>query len=196
MSKPGFAPSFSFIPLLLAALFLPAACGLGSNGLLREMKNAPASFHFIDNVPFFPQSEYMCGPAAMASVVGYWGRHEDMSDVAKSVYLEKLKGTLPIDLLIYARERGFDAAYYRGSLDDLRKKISQKTPLILFLNLGYDFYPVGHYIVVTGYSDRFRAVVAHSGTESEEVFTYDELLRDWGKTDFSTLLITPKGGKQ
>lgn len=195
MSKSGLNP-FLFKFLLLAALVLPAACGLSGGNLLNDIKNDPASFHFIEGVPMYPQNEYMCGPAAMASVVGYWGLHEKMSDVAKEVYEEKLNGTLPIDLLIYAKGKGFEASYYKGSLDDLREKVSKKTPLILFLNLGYDFYPVGHYIVVTGYSDRFRAVVAHSGTESEQVFTYDELLRDWGKTDFSTLLITPKGGKK
>jgi len=181
--------------LLLAALVLPS-CGLLSNNLLKDIKNDPASFHVIEGVPFFPQNEYMCGPASMASVVGYWGLHEEMKDVAKEVYQEKLSGTLPIDLLIYAKDKGFEASYYKGSLDDLREKVSKKTPLILFLNLGYDFYPVGHYIVVTGYSDRFKAVVAHSGTESEQVFTYDDLLSVWGKTDFSTLLITPKGGKK
>ncbi len=195
MSKPGFIALFFFKLLLLAALILPAACGLTANNLLNGIKNDPASFHLIEGVPFYPQNEYMCGPASMASVVGYWGLHEDMLDVAKEVYEEKLSGTLPIDLLIYAKGKGFEATYYKGSLDDLRVKISQKTPLILFLNLGYDFYPVGHYIVVTGYSDRHRIVIAHSGTESEQVFTYDELLRDWGKTDFSTLLITPKGAK-
>lgn len=179
----------------MAALVLPA-CGIAFNSLLNDMKNDPASFHVIEGVPMYPQNDYMCGPASMASVVGYWGLHEEMSDVAKAVYEEKLKGTLPMDLLIYAKEKGFEASFYKGSLDDLREKVSKKTPLILFLNLGYDLYPVGHYIVVTGYSDRFKAVVAHSGTESEQVFTYDELLSVWAKTDFSTLLITPKGGKK
>ncbi len=194
MARPWFTFHSFFKILLITVLFLPAACGIARDNILKDIKKDPASFHLIEGVPFYPQNEYMCGPSSLASVIGYWGVRTDMKDVAKEVYEEKLKGTLPIDLLIYAKEKGFDAAYYKGGIEDLKEKISDKTPLILFLNLGYDFYPVGHYIVVTGYSDKYGAIVAHSGMESEAVFTYDELLRDWGKTDFSTLLLKPKGG--
>lgn len=181
-------------PSVILLFFLLLGCGrINHDGVIRDIGINPGSGFYLSGVPFFPQNEYMCGPAALASVVGYWGKDAEMKDVAKEVYQEKLKGTLPLDLLIYAKEKGFEAAYYKGSLSDLREKISSGTPLILFLNLGYDFYPVGHYIVVVGYNDRMEAVVAHSGMNREEVFTYRELLGSWEKTNFSTLLVRPKG---
>ncbi|MBI5588547.1 MAG: C39 family peptidase [Deltaproteobacteria bacterium] len=173
---------------------LAVSCsGPGRSALLKDSSAAMAAGSYIKGVPFFPQNEYMCGPAALASVVGYWGEKAGMRDVEKEVYEEKLKGTLPLDLFIYAKEKGFDAVYYKGSMADLREKIRGGTPLILFLNLGYEIYPVGHYIVAIGYDDKSKAVIAHSGMTEEDVFTYDELLKSWGKTGFSTLLVRPKG---
>lgn len=155
--------------------------------------NGPQAGSYIQGVPFYPQDRYMCGPAALASVIGYWDGGSGMKEIAKGVYEEKLKGTLPVDMLLYAREKGYSASYYKGGIDDLKEKIKGKTPLILFLNLGYESYPIGHYIVAVGYDDRLKAVIAHSGLKKEEVFTYDGLLSSWGKTGFSTLLVEPKG---
>ena len=189
----------AILPSLLLALAVLAASGCATASretVLKDIRENPSSGHLIGNVPFFPQSELMCGPASLASVIGYYGVKRDMKDVAREVYEEKLKGTLPIDILIYAKGKGFDAKFYRGGLEDMREKIRNKTPLILFLNLGLESYPVGHYIVAVGYNDRLRAVIAHSGVNREEVFGYDYLVTAWEKTGYSTLLITPGGGNE
>ncbi|MEE9615093.1 MAG: hypothetical protein V3W31_09160, partial [Thermodesulfobacteriota bacterium] len=107
------------------------------------------------------------------------------------VYTEKLKGSLSMDMLIYAKEKGLDAEFYRGGLEDLKARIREGRPLILFLNLGHELYPVGHYVVVLGYNDKMEVVIAHSGKKSEEVLPYRSFLRSWEKTGFSTLLIKP-----
>ena len=73
----------------------------------------------------------------------------------------------------------------------MKKRVREGTPPILFLNLGLDIYPVGHYIVVTGFSDPDGVIIAHSGREKDKVMTYRELIDSWKKTDFSTLLVTP-----
>lgn len=156
----------------------------------------PAEGLYIEGVPFFAQDEYMCGPAALASVIGYYGAGTDMGDVAREVYSSKLKGTLPMDLLIYAREKGFEAKYYKGSMDDLRGSLKRKEPLILFLNLGYSFYPVGHYIVAVGMDEGSSVVFAHSGMEKEQAYPISELQEAWSKTGYSTLLVRPKARQE
>ncbi|HLC18200.1 MAG TPA: C39 family peptidase [Thermodesulfobacteriota bacterium] len=180
--------------LVLSLLLIASTgCSLRTGGaVLEEIRANPGAGHFIEGVPFFPQDEQMCGPAALASVMGYYGAGSGMEAVAARVYEERLKGTLPVDLLIYAKEKGFRAQYYRGSLEDLKERLSEDKPLILFLNLGIPEYPVGHYIVAVGYNDRVKAVVAHSGVHREKVYSYRGLLKHWGKTGFSTLLITPE----
>ncbi|OGQ57800.1 MAG: hypothetical protein A3J24_02230 [Deltaproteobacteria bacterium RIFCSPLOWO2_02_FULL_53_8] len=146
---------------------------------------------YIEGVPFFPQKERKCGPAALASVINYWGGSVTLDKAASQVFNERMAGTLPMDMLIYAKEAGYDAMFYNGGLDDLKRKLSDKIPLILFLNMGYDLYPLGHYIVVVGYDDNAKTVLAYSDKDAKAVFTYEALDSAWGKTNYSTFLIKP-----
>lgn len=168
-----------------------AAALLGCAGPASVVR-APDAGLYIEGVPFFPQDEYMCGPAALASVIGYYGTEAGMEAVAAEVYSEKLKGSLPMDLLLYAKAKGFEAKYYKGSMAGLKESLTRNEPLILFLNLGYSFYPVGHYVVATGMDDAAGVVFAHSGMEKEQAFTMKALEKSWSKTGYSTLLVRPK----
>jgi ABC-type bacteriocin/lantibiotic exporter with double-glycine peptidase domain len=183
-------------PLFLSFLLLtpPGCATVRLDDVVRAARDDPEGEKgkFIEGVPFFPQNELMCGPAALASVLNFYGHKADLNEVSREVYRAGLKGSLSMDLFISAKERGFDVRYYRGGLEDLKARLRENSPLIVFVNLGYDFYPVGHYMVVVGYNDDMEVVVAHSGTTRGKVFAYGEFLDDWGKTGFSTLLIKPK----
>ena len=185
---------FVFI-LFLSPIALTACGGPAREAVLKDIHDNPGVGAFIKDVPFYPQNESMCGPAAIASVTGFYGDKVTLSEAAKGVYVAGLKGTLPVDLLIYAKEKGFDAEYYQGGFKDLKARISGGRPLILFLNLGFASYPVGHYITAVGFDDGLKAVIAHSGMNREEVFTYESLADAWEKTGYATLLVTPGAGK-
>jgi len=182
--------SFKKALMILAAAFI---VGCASNA---GIPPSPEAGPFIEGVPFYPQDEYMCGPAALASVMGFYGEPGSMDSVASEVYAARLKGTLPMDLLIYAKEKGFEAKFFRGSMDALKESLVRKEPLILFLNLGYEFYPVGHYVVAVGMDEASKVVYAHSGMKKHERFTMKELERSWSKTGYSTLLVRPKAGQE
>lgn len=163
--------------------------------VLDDIEANPYAGAYIKGVPFFMQNTSLCGPAALASVMNYYDVGENVESIAARVYQEKLNGSLPIDLLLYAKEKGFQATFYKGSMDDLRFHTAHNTPLILFLNLGSMLYPIGHFIVVVGYNDNYKSVLAHSAMEYEKVYSYEELDKLWSKTDYSTLLIRPQGGR-
>lgn len=198
MKNPGLRAALLALALLL--VILPGCGGIliDTRHIIEEIEASPDKGSFIREVPFYPQDQYMCGPASLASLVAYWGAPgiADIDESVSEVYQAKLKGTLPIDMLLFAKEKGMDAVYYKGSLDDIREKIARKEPLILFLNLGLESYPVGHYIVVVGYSDISGMVIAHSGIDKDRAYTYGELEKAWSKTNYSTLLIKPKGGRR
>ncbi len=177
---------------VIIIFFLLSGCVSLDIAILKEnIKNDPKAGAYIEGVPFFPQDKNLCGPASLASVLAFYDVMIDSEAIKEAVYLPDLKGTLPIDILIYARKSGFKSTYYNGDMDDLKKQISLNKPVILFLNMSHVLYPKGHYIVVTGYDDTTSSVIAHSGKDKETIFSYKKLESLWGKTDHATILIEP-----
>src|SRR3972149_2105951 len=177
------------IPLFILLYGCSADSGIIKEGLY---KNPDAGF-YIKDVPFFPQERYHCGPSSLARVMNLYGISGSEEDIAKEIYNPKLIGTLSIDMLQYARAKGFNASYHKGNIEEIKKEISAGRPVILFLDLGYSFYPVRHYIVAIGYDDARGYLIAHSGIEKDKTFSYKEIQTAWERTGFGTILILPKG---
>jgi hypothetical protein len=142
-------------------------------------------------VPFFPDDTDQCGPATLASVLTYWGIQADPQALKEEIYLPRLQGTLPLDLLLAAQARGLKAEIYQGSLDNLKSELAEGHPLVALLDLGVVIFPQGHYVVVTGYDDQRQGVYVHSSLEKDVFIPYDRFLRSWAKTGRWTLLATP-----
>lgn len=148
--------------------------------------------HYIKDVPFFPQDENYCGPASLASVLGYWGHNISQEEVAREIYTPQIKGSITVDMANYVKKKGFDATSFRGDIERLKTEIDKGHPLILFLNLGYSIAPRRHYIVVLGYDESRKAVIAYSGREKDILIPYEELLKSWERTGYWTLVVLPK----
>ncbi len=147
---------------------------------------------YIKGVPFYPQEDFYCGPAALSSILNFYGLMTNQEEIAKEVYVPKLKGALTVDLLNYAKRNGFHATFYKGSLEDLKKSIKARRPLILFLNLGSDFFPVRHYLVVIGIDDSEENIITYSGREKNKVYSFEALIKAWKRTGYGTLQVLPK----
>lgn len=150
--------------------------------------------HYISDVPFFPQSKYQCGPAALASVLNYHGCRVTPEEIAEAIYKKRLKGTLSIDLTLFARRMGFNARTLKGSISDLKGHISRDRPLIVFQDLGYPLLPIRHFSVVIGYDDAEGILILHSGKRKNKVISYEKFLRSWAEMDYWTLLVLPSRG--
>lgn len=195
---------YAIAAIFMAALFLAGCAGPGPGAVIEEIGEDASSGAYIPGVPVIEQRTGTCGPAALATVFAYYAGKSGppgppgppgpgMEDVADAVFNEDLGGSLPVDLFLFARESGYGAKYYRGSIDDLRENISAGRPLILFLDLGTGPVRAGHYVVAVGYGDTSGLVILHTGTNREETMTYGRLDRSWSRTDYSTLLVTPRG---
>jgi hypothetical protein len=144
------------------------------------------------DVPFFPDGTDQCGPSALASVLTFWGRAETPASLKPELYRPKLKGALTVDLLLAAQNRGLSADTPEGGLARVKKELDEGRPVIAFVNLGFRFYPIGHYIVVTGYDDGREIIVAHSGTRRDSLISYGKFDTVWEKTNRWFLLIQPR----
>lgn len=171
--------------------------GFSSTGGMKSAQgsavHAGASHHIP--VPFFPDNTDQCGPATLASILTYWGVPTDPLALKGEIYLPRLRGTLPLDLLLAAQARGLKAEAYQGSLENLKSELEAGHPLVAFLNLGYTFFPQGHYVVVTGYDDRRQGVYVHSSLDRDVFLPYERFVQGWGKTGRWTLLVLPQSGQ-
>lgn len=150
----------------------------------------PESSHnnkIIENVPFFPQDAYKCGPASLASVLNYYGVNESPDDITRQIFSKGAKGTLTIDMFLYAENKGMYVKQYIGNIDDIRKNIDSNNPLIVLVDYGIYFYKKNHFMVIVGYNE--KGIVVNSGKRKGQFIFYDDFLKIWEKTNFWTLLI-------
>lgn len=143
----------------------------------------------IENVPFYPQGKNQCGPASLASVLNYWGVALSPKEISDAIWSPGARGTLDLDMVMYARRKGFNARQYAGSVDDLIRSIQQKIPLIVLVDEGFWIYQRDHFMVVIGY--RTEGPIVHSGTKARHPIPWSDFLRSWEKTKFWTLRINP-----
>lgn len=148
--------------------------------------------HHLVGVPFFPDSTDQCGPATLASVLTFWGAPTDPRSLREEIYLNHLRGTLPLDLLLAAEARGFKAEAYLGSTDNLREELAAGHPVIAFLDLGFLMFPQGHYVVVTGYDAQRQGFYVHSGLERDAFLSDSRFVKSWDKTSRWTLRVLPQ----
>jgi ABC-type bacteriocin/lantibiotic exporter with double-glycine peptidase domain len=174
-------------PLLL--LIFPLIVGCAS---VASPPKEPGADRLL-NVPFFPDIGQRCGPASLASVMNYWRVPVTVNEVAQDVFRADLHGSLPFDLVHFPQKRGLEATSYFGGPEDLRYHLRQGHPLITFVNLGNSLFPVGHFLVVIGYTEDGKWVIAHSGGERAKRIPYERFIASWAKMDYWTLLILPKG---
>ncbi len=152
--------------------------------------NGPQSSHLIENVPFFPQEIYQCGPASLAGVLNYWGTLITPKEIASEIYSRSAKGTLNIDMVLYAEKKGLKADFYQGSVKDLKDKINSGFPLIVLVDYGFGMVQQNHFMVVVGHDD--NGIIANSGRERLKSISLKGFNKSWKKTNFWTLWITPR----
>ena len=143
------------------------------------------------NVRFFPDHTDQCGPSALASVLSFWGKAADPSQLKKEMYVAKLHGTLPMDLVLTAQAHGLKADMIRGNLEALHSEVSAGRPVIVMLNQGLAIVPIDHYIVVTGFDEARQGLYAHSGGKANNFFPYKTFLKQWEKSDYWTMVARP-----
>lgn len=171
---------FINIAIVLLIIFIIFSC---SNRYNQKIYNGK----IIENIPFYPQLEYQCGPASLAAVINYHGLEITPEKIAEEIFSKSAKGTLTIDMVLYAKSKGLKAIQYSGKLDDLRFNIDSGYPLIVLVDYGFLFYKHHHFMVVIGYND--RGVIINSDTRERQFIRTEDFLKIWQKTNYWVLLI-------
>jgi len=184
------ADSQTIVGLLFLALsLLLSSCGLMPTGPLRQAPDGPARA-IVANVPFFPQEEYQCGPAALAMTLDWSGVPVQPAGLTPEVFTPDLKGSLQSALIGATRRHGRVAYPISGS-EALLAEVAAGNPVIVLVNLGLSWYPKWHYAVVIGFDQALEEIIMHSGVIANERLGYRVFLNIWQRSDTWGLLVLP-----
>ena len=143
----------------------------------------------IRGVPFIKQKYHYCGPAALTSVMNFYGRALNQDEVARHIYTPELKGSLISDMKYYAEENGFRAKTENGDIASVRNLIDSNKPVVLLVDKGRLGINIQHYYVAYGYDPRKEMFIIHDGTKSGNEISYEKLDKEWEKMNRLMLII-------
>jgi len=141
-------------------------------------------------VPYLPQTDALCGGAATAMVLRYWGdAHAGVDEFAPLV--DRRAGGIAGDVLAKAiAAKGWSATVFAGSVERLQDEMQQQHPVIVLVADGSTLY---HYLVVTAI-DADRVVVHDPAWGPSRTIPLPQFLRIWSPARFWSLLILPRDG--
>ena len=186
----------------LAAAVLAAAL-LGGCALLGDppqtaalLQGAPAGLPATAErreVPFFPQTRYHCGPAALATALADVGLPADPDQLADAVFLPAREGSLQIEMLGATRRQGAVATKLPGELSALLQEVAAGHAVVVLQNLGLDFAPRWHYAVLVGYDLGAREVILRSGVTEREHLPLRTFEFTWARGGHWAFVALPPG---
>ena len=173
----------------MAVLLSLAGCTAPQTRALLAEPPAVSISREILATPFFPQTEYHCGPAALATVMKYREVDVRPDDLVDDVYLPARKGSLQAEMVAATRSRGLLAYPLGDSLSALLREVDAGNPVLVLQNLGLDWWPQWHYAVVVGYDLDAGHVVLRSGTRERHVLSLSTFERTWTRAKRWGLVI-------
>jgi hypothetical protein len=181
---------------LLSRLFamrcLLSALGLAALAAVAVLPaRAQSLSHTIERVPFVKQEPKWCGPAALESVLRFYGVDVTQQAIAKEIALPNGE-VLNLDLKLYARRKGFRAESRRGNLDLLKLWISRDVPVICQLRQSGIGSRAYHFVVVYGFDERDLSFVVHTGERAAQRIPFLDFSRSWQDAGNWMLVIRPQ----
>jgi hypothetical protein len=144
----------------------------------------------LTEVPFFPQLEYQCGPAALATVLANAGVKITPEELVPQVYIPERKGSLQIEMLAAARRHGMVSYALAPRFEDVLRELAAGTPVVVLQNLGV-FGSTWHYAVAVGYDYPFGTLVLRSGTLERDVVPFIAHEVVWMRSGYWAMVAVP-----
>jgi hypothetical protein len=156
--------------------------------LLNEPPDIPSRVELAE-VPFYPQQEFHCGPAALAGVMNYRGVEVVPDQIAELVYVPDLKGSLQVEVVAATRQFDLLPVKLDGRLESLLRELAAGNPVFVLQNLGLDIYPVWHYEIVVGYDFDERLMILRSGVRRRVTRSFALFEKTWQRAGHWALAV-------
>lgn len=144
----------------------------------------------LAQVPFFPQDDYQCGPAALATVLAHTGVAITPEALVSQVWLPDRRGSLQLEMLAAARRYGRVSYVLAPRYPDLLRELAAGNPVLVLQDVG----PVvtqWHYAVVNGFDYPSGTVYLRSGTQRRQEMPFTAFERSWMKSGYWSMVALP-----
>jgi hypothetical protein len=168
--------------MLLAALCVPGRA---------PAQPASRPLSLLD-VPFISQSELLCGGAAAAMVLRYWGERGIDADAFASLVDRSAAGIRTNALIDNLRGRGYMVSALAGTAETVARELERGRPLVVLIE---DRPGTFHYIVIVGLTE--RAIVFHDPARTPfRVMSRDEFDRRWAAAERWMAIVLPTTSRE
>lgn len=157
---------------------------------LQKPSGVPLS-HTINNVPFYAQEQYYCGPTTLSEIFEYYGHNISANDIAPKIFIPDKEGSLQLEMITATRQYDFLPYTEKGTLTKLMQLVSSDIPVIVFQNLSIQLLPQWHYAVVTGFDLITRTMTLHTGLTPNHTMSFELFEKTWGRGNYWLLAPVP-----
>jgi tetratricopeptide (TPR) repeat protein len=183
----------SWMPAVVLAVAGLGGCAVQTAALRQAPPPGLPAAAELAATPFFPQTDYQCGPAALATGLGAAGFAAAPEQLAEQVFLPARSGTLQIEMVAGARRQGAVATRIPATLESALREVGAGRPVVVLLNLGLSWLPRWHYAVLVGYDLGAGEVQLRSGTTRREVMALRSFEHTWQRAGAWGIVVTPPG---
>ncbi|HUR19445.1 MAG TPA: C39 family peptidase [Vicinamibacterales bacterium] len=174
---------------VLALVLLSGTASAGPN--TAEPQKVP---HALLDVPYVAQTPELCGGAAVAMVLRYWGQREVFPEDFAPLVVPSERGIPTASLVTAVRARNWQATVVSSDPRDARSQIQiaidKGQPLIALIEVSPRTY---HYVVIAGATE--KEIVVHDPARSPfRVLSWEGFERAWAAAGRWMMLVLPPGG--
>lgn len=147
----------------------------------------------LKSVPFFPQEDYQCGPAALATALAFTGTAITPDPLVQQVFVPARKGSLQLEMLAAPRTYGRVSYQIAPKYPDLLREVAAGNPVIVLQDVGLmsPMIPEWHYAVVNGFDYPSGTIYLRSGTNPRQQMPFSYFEREWRAGSYWAMVVTP-----
>ena len=168
---------------VLAWLLAAVAAGAAAS----PARAQPASAAPVLDVPYLPQSEALCGGAAAAMVMRYWGERTIYAEAFSDLVDRDAGGIRTAALSAALERRSWIAIAGPGDGDRVRQHLGQRRPVIALIE---DRPGRFHYVVVVGWTGG-KVIVHDPARAPSRILDEQSFTRAWQHADRWMLVALP-----
>ncbi len=172
-------------------MFLSGCAAPQTKQLALEQPNDLPKQALIENVEFFPQQEFHCGPSTLAMSMNFYEKNVTPTEIAKDVFTPGLKGSLQVEMKAAARAQSMLAYELTPGLVYLLAEVSVGHPVIILQNRSVEWFPKWHYALVIGYNLNRQTIILHSGNNSNYTVSMRTFEHTWNRANNWALVVLP-----